>query len=103
MVNFVSNSLISQNCEFTSNKSTQIEETRVKDVCGIPDEGWDDDVLIALENGIVLESKWYNDPFFRAGDSVTLEFKDNGSKLTVTRNGDSFGFYHRGDNLYRRD
>lgn len=74
----------------------QEEETTVKKVTVLMDEGWDEEIFISLSNGIFLECKWFQDPGFSEGDQVKLIFNEDRSRLMVHMGGYSLKFFNMG-------
>ncbi len=60
-----------QNAVFDESILTR-ETARVLEYTLLPDEGWDDEILYVLDNGMCLCFKWFDDPFLATGEEISL-------------------------------
>lgn len=82
-------------------KSIETEETStVKKIVVHIDEGWDDEINVLLENGILLEFKWFADPGFIQGQQVKLIFNEDRSQLKVQVGENTLPFFCLKDKWY---
>lgn len=82
-------------------RSIKTEETStVKKIVVHIDEGWDDEINVLLENGILLEFKWFADPGFSQGQQVKLIFNEDRSQLKVQVGENTLPFFCLKDKWY---